>query len=439
MNFLLKRSDVPGKRPNAADLVTGELVMNFSSETPSLWWKAAGQVVGCGPVTMGDDPPNSTPPPGGSAGNYPGELWYDTGTDPTNPILKVFDGTNWLASYGNPLNGYTDAAKNNMFVGANYSTPATGTNNTTFGLLSASGITSGSENTLVGYKAGQNLTNNSRCTVLGTDALAGSSPTGSDAIAIGFEALGFATSISNCIAIGNGSLKANTGSGNTAIGHLALQANTTGSNNIAIGYAALSVNTTGSNNIAIGENTLLNADPAVSDNICFGAYAGQYLKAGSSGNIFLGPATGPGQNVSTSVSNSVYIGAGAGQLAQGDNNCVIGRALTGTGTPLLMNDTCIVGFLDLSNITAVPDLFPTPLNGYTIIGAGGVPGIYFNSNGAVGFGLYGFGEPGMPLYTEGPGVNKGTKWFNGPTGTFTSSDNKKVTVKYGLVTAITPL
>jgi hypothetical protein len=77
--------------------------------------------------------------------------------------------------------------------------------------------------------------------------------TGSFNDAFGRQALASNTTGASNVAIGYSALAANTcGSSNTAVGHQSLAANTTGSTNTAIGCNSLFNNTCGNNNIGIG-------------------------------------------------------------------------------------------------------------------------------------------------------------------------------------------
>lgn len=91
-NVQLKRSSVAEKRPVAANMLDGEVNINFNAASAGLFFKdSAGGVVKVGPAHYGATAPNATPGVGGSAGNSLGEFWYDT----ANGILKIFNGTGW--------------------------------------------------------------------------------------------------------------------------------------------------------------------------------------------------------------------------------------------------------------------------------------------------------------------------------------------------------
>ena len=91
------RSTTPDKRPDPALLSDGQLAINTSAATPGFYTKNdAGGLVKIGPTFVGSAAPNSSP--SGSAGNSVGEHWMDTSVAP--PVLRVWDGANWIASQG---------------------------------------------------------------------------------------------------------------------------------------------------------------------------------------------------------------------------------------------------------------------------------------------------------------------------------------------------
>ena len=92
-SVLLKRSSTENKRPVAANMLNGELDLNYSDVSGGIFYKnASGSVVKVGPAQVGTTAPNSTP--AGSAGNSVGEFWYDTSAS----ALKIYDGTAWTLS-----------------------------------------------------------------------------------------------------------------------------------------------------------------------------------------------------------------------------------------------------------------------------------------------------------------------------------------------------
>jgi hypothetical protein len=95
LNILLKRSSTPNKRPTAASLQYGELVLNYDEATGGLFYKDdLDNILKVGPCQVGTTAPNATP--AGSAGNGLGEFWFDTASD----SLKIWDGTAWVATAG---------------------------------------------------------------------------------------------------------------------------------------------------------------------------------------------------------------------------------------------------------------------------------------------------------------------------------------------------
>ena len=91
------RSATPDKRPDPALLADGQLSINTAAATPGVYTKNdAGGLIKVGPTYVGLAAPNSSP--SGSAGNSVGEHWMDTSVAP--PVLRVWDGSNWIASQG---------------------------------------------------------------------------------------------------------------------------------------------------------------------------------------------------------------------------------------------------------------------------------------------------------------------------------------------------
>jgi hypothetical protein len=109
--------------------------------------------------------------------------------------------------------------------------------------------------------------------------------TGDYNTAIGFLALRANTTGSFNTATGYIALNLNNGNTNTANGAFALQINQTGSSNTAIGYAALNNNTGGSGNTATGYRALINTTGR--HNIALGSRAGSHIGEGEN-NICIG-------------------------------------------------------------------------------------------------------------------------------------------------------
>jgi hypothetical protein len=92
------RNPSPDNRPDPAALVEGQIALNTAGASPAIYFKdAAGNLAKAGAAQVGTTAPNATP--GGFAGNSKGEQWLDV-TDPAKPVLKVFDGTAWVAAGG---------------------------------------------------------------------------------------------------------------------------------------------------------------------------------------------------------------------------------------------------------------------------------------------------------------------------------------------------
>jgi hypothetical protein len=87
----LRRSGTAHKRPAPADILEGEVVVNYHSSSCGFFIKNAdGGVVKIGPVEISSLAPNSSPV--GGIGNADGELWYD----PSTQALKIFHEGEWL-------------------------------------------------------------------------------------------------------------------------------------------------------------------------------------------------------------------------------------------------------------------------------------------------------------------------------------------------------
>ena len=98
----LRRSDTAHKRPAPADLLEGEIVINYNSESSGLFFKdSSGDTVKIGPVAVSTDAPNSSP--SGGSGNCEGELWYD----PFSQALKIFHEGGWVVVAMPTPTGYT--------------------------------------------------------------------------------------------------------------------------------------------------------------------------------------------------------------------------------------------------------------------------------------------------------------------------------------------
>jgi hypothetical protein len=423
-------------------MIEGEVLLNYAVESPGLFFKATdGSLVVAAPTSVGATAPNATPAPGGFAGNSIGEMWFDT-SNPAQNQLRIYDGTSWKFSYGNPFIGYTDTT--NLYLGALPGSSFSGTNNTVVGRSGTQTLTTGSNNTLYGDLIGWGLKTNNGCTGVGTFNLGNGPSTaivGDYATAVGFGALQYATVITHCTAAGSAALAYCQGEGNTAVGYQAANATTTGTYNIAVGWQALLGNKTGSNNIAIGKNAL-NQLVNDSGNIGIGSGAGSTAKPGSQNNVFMGVSAGPDSARTTPTIGNIYFGQYAGNgTTDGNNNVFIGAncmAIGSGGGRRKANGSTFIGNFTASN---VPDVeFDSEL----VLGATGVVSLRINKYGAMSIGGTDFGQPGAPLIQDGQSGTSAssgpTRWFNdGPQATFISSDNKRVVIKYGIVQSITQL
>jgi hypothetical protein len=152
---------------------------------------------------------------------------------------------------------------------------------------------------------------------------------GSSAFAINMSAGGLAIGGANVlalpdtdttsIAVGQGALavQSATSLNNTAVGDLALTANTNGSGNTGVGYEALTDMITGSDSTAVGSQALLSATG--SPNTALGYEAGEYVTTGAD-NIAIGYIAMQGVSANPIT--------GSGNLAIGDNalNSITGGA-----------------------------------------------------------------------------------------------------------------
>ena len=93
----LRRTATADKRPSPTILATGEIAVNYHSDTAGIFFKdSQGDLVKCGPVEVSDTAPNTHY--AGLSGNSVGELWFDV----VNDVLKVWDGASWLECYKKP-------------------------------------------------------------------------------------------------------------------------------------------------------------------------------------------------------------------------------------------------------------------------------------------------------------------------------------------------
>lgn len=107
-NILLLRSSVAQKRPSPASLLDGQMALNLNVSEPGAYFRLTdGSLTKIGPVaiTSSGNPPNSAA--AGPTGNVAGETWLDGRLSYTSPVLKVFNGTQWVTSSGFSVDNVT--------------------------------------------------------------------------------------------------------------------------------------------------------------------------------------------------------------------------------------------------------------------------------------------------------------------------------------------
>jgi len=95
-----RRSSTADKRPTAANLLEGEIALNFNNGTSGIFFEDSnGAVRKVGPAEVGSAAPNASPAAGGSTGNSTGEFWYDTAND----LLKTYNGSSFVVAGGTTI------------------------------------------------------------------------------------------------------------------------------------------------------------------------------------------------------------------------------------------------------------------------------------------------------------------------------------------------
>ena len=225
----------------------------------------------------------------------------------------------------------------------------TGLYNSAFGFLSVLSLSDANFDTGVG--AGALLVDNGgENTAVGAGALF-SNTTGSDNTAVGAFALFNSTTAGLNVAVGDSALVSFNGTtafdgANTALGSIALSAETSGEENVAVGRRALESLVSGSNNVAVGWRAGDNYTGGETNNICIGSSTGG--TAGESNAIRIGDnSTSGGIDVvnNSTLANVVTIGPGLSTQGitiltlLGFGNVSIGNGLqTTTGA-----STCNIG------------------------------------------------------------------------------------------------
>ena len=234
----------------------------------------------------------------------------------------------------------TSAGDGNTAVGStalDSLTAASGLRNTAVEADAGTALTTGDDNVAIGYQALQAPTTQSHNIAIGSKALGGASYAASANIGIGFQAGDALTSGTANVAIGHNALTdMTTATGSTAVGFLALTADTAGSNT-AVGAYSLDASSSGVRNTAVGW-TSLSAIISANDSTAVG-YNALALDTGGSntavGSGALDANTTGTNNVGVGLNalglqgaganNNTALGSGAGDaISTGDNNLTLG-------------------------------------------------------------------------------------------------------------------
>lgn len=403
--IILKNSNVANKRPDPASLADGEVAINTTSVSPGLFFKdSAGGLVKAGPTAYGTTAPNSTPASDGFAGNYTGELWYDS----TVGVLKIYTGSNWVPTYyQTDLVGLTDGGKTSLGVGANTSAGS----NVAIGVNAGATNASNGMSVNIGYNA---KSGGSASVVIGYQACESGSNVSGGNVFVGYQA-GQSTNVSNATVFGY-QAGMNLQATSVAFGYQALMNAT--KENTAVGTRALKSMTTGSSNCALGTDALTGIATG-SSNVAFGEQSGAQLTGGSSNNTFFGHQSG----FKGDSNNNICIGFKAGYNTTGYGNVLIG------------NDLSDLGSLEGCVIIGKPNenLGSSLTRNVIICDVNGNIRLRFNENGALQMdGSY--GAAGSVLVSQGTGAPP--KWTTGATGSFVDNNGNTIYVEGGVITAV---
>lgn len=157
--------------------------------------------------------------------------------------------------------------------------------NTAVGYHALNANSSGSSNAAFGDGALEANTNGVANTAIGSFAM-NANKTGNWNTAVGAGTLDVNISGARNVAVGHHALQNSLTDDNTAIGFLALQAQTNGNSNTAVGATALTANTDGNYNVAVGPQAL-SSNQAGSGNVAIGA-AAMISNTIGSGNLAVG-------------------------------------------------------------------------------------------------------------------------------------------------------
>ena len=152
---------------------------------------------------------------------------------------------------------------------------------------------------------------------------------GEQSVGVGHNSLGGNTTGNYNVAAGFAALYTNNGSNNVAIGHEASYLNTSGGNNTAVGKSALRSNTTASENTAVGYQAGYSTTTGA-DNVFIGSGAG-FTGTTATLSTFVGSNAGRAVSAGT-ASRNTFIGAYSGySVTTGSGNTFIGGTSTGSG------------------------------------------------------------------------------------------------------------
>ena len=242
----------------------------------------------------------------------------------------------------------TDAVSNTntkLGAGAGDVIASGGTNNTAFGNDALGAITTSDNCTAIGFKA-LLLNTGGDNTAVGSVAL-DANTSGTNNTAVGKGALSANVTGSRCTAIGRDALLVNTADDNTAVGSASLDANTSGTRNTSIGHQALSAVVTGNDCTAVGKDALiLNT---ASNNTAVGSLA---LDANTSGSSNTAVGKSALSAISTG-SSCTAIGVNALLLNTASNNTAVGSLALDANTSGARNTA--VGVSALSTISTNGD------------------------------------------------------------------------------------
>jgi len=151
--------------------------------------------------------------------------------------------------------------------------------------------------------------------------------TGEQSVGIGHNSLGNNTTGNYNVAVGFTSLYTNNGSDNVAIGQEAAYENSSGNSNTAIGKAALRSNTTASNNTAVGYQAAYSTTTGIRNT----ALGNQSLYSNTTGQY--NTAVGHQSLYFNTANNNTSVGwAAVGNNTTGENNTATGKSAMGSNT-----------------------------------------------------------------------------------------------------------